>query len=75
MFENIADWSRLVQRLLAESSMAEEDRQARFVDESLRELRRRIGEAESADYVQAGGLNYSWQGLARYWRKRLGSGL
>lgn len=75
MFENIADWSRIVRRLLAEPSTSDDDRQARFVDEALLELRRRVGESESADYVRAGGLNYSWQGLARYWRKRLGSGL
>ena len=75
MFENIVDWSRIVRRLLAEPSMSEDDRQARFVQETLLDLRRRVGEPESADYVRAGGLNYSWQGLARYWRKRLGSGL
>lgn len=75
MFENIADWSRIVRRLLADASMTEEDRQARFVDEALLDLLRRLGESESADYVRAGGLSYSWQGLARYWRKRVGSGL
>ena len=74
MFENIAEWSRIVRRLIAEGSMTEEERQARFVEEALVDLRRRVGESESADYVRAGGLTYSWQGLSRYWRKRAGSG-
>jgi glyoxylase-like metal-dependent hydrolase (beta-lactamase superfamily II) len=69
MFENVADWSRIVRRLLAEESLTDDERQARFVEEAFRELQRRVGTAAD-DYVHAGGLNYSWQGLARYWRKR-----
>jgi len=34
------------------------------------DLKRKLGEGEAADYTKAGGLNYSFQGLARYWRKR-----
>lgn len=70
LFENIGEWSRIVQRLVSDASMSEEDRVTRFVDEALLELRRRVGDAEAADYVRAGGLTYSWQGLARYWRKK-----
>ena len=33
-------------------------------------LTRRVGETEARDYTRAGGLNYSFQGLARYWTKR-----
>lgn len=69
MFENIADWSRIVRRLLAEESLTDDQRQTRFVDEAFRELQRCVG-AAADDYVHAGGLNYSWHGLARYWRKR-----
>ncbi|MGH9411029.1 MAG: MBL fold metallo-hydrolase [Vicinamibacterales bacterium] len=69
MFENMADWSRIVRRLLGDSALSDEERRARFVDEAMVELRRRVGDLESEDYVRAGGLNYSWQGLARYWRK------
>jgi glyoxylase-like metal-dependent hydrolase (beta-lactamase superfamily II) len=70
MFGNMAEWSRIVRRLLANAALTDEDRQQQFVDEAYLDLRRRTGEAEAADYVKAGGLNYSWQGLARYWRKR-----
>jgi glyoxylase-like metal-dependent hydrolase (beta-lactamase superfamily II) len=70
LFENISDWSRIVRRLLADPALAEPDREARFVDEVYRELRRRLGDVQAADYVLAGGLNYSYRGLARYWRNR-----
>src|SRR5262249_48933469 len=74
MFENISDWSGIIQRLLADGSAADDDRQQRFVDEAFQELRRRVGEAEAIDYTKAGGLNYSYQGLARYWRKQMTNG-
>jgi glyoxylase-like metal-dependent hydrolase (beta-lactamase superfamily II) len=70
MFENIESWSRTVRRLLAETALTDEERQKRFVEETFVDLTRRIGETEATDYTKAGGLNYSWQGLARYWRKR-----
>jgi glyoxylase-like metal-dependent hydrolase (beta-lactamase superfamily II) len=70
MFENMEDWSRIVRRLLADTALPDEDRQSRFVDEAFAELRRRVGDDEASDYTKAGGLNYSYQGLARYWRKR-----
>ena len=70
MFANMSDWSRIVRRLIADASLSEEDRQAAFVEEVLREIRRQVGETEAENYTRAGGLNYSWQGLARYWRKR-----
>ena len=70
MFENLAEWSRIVRRLLADASLVDEERQARFTDEVSRDLIRRVGETEASDYTKAGGLNYSYQGLARYWSKR-----
>jgi glyoxylase-like metal-dependent hydrolase (beta-lactamase superfamily II) len=70
MFENIAEWSRIVRRLLADASLSDEERQRRFTDEVSHDLIRRVGETEASDYTKAGGLNYSYQGLARYWQKR-----
>jgi glyoxylase-like metal-dependent hydrolase (beta-lactamase superfamily II) len=69
MFENLDSWSRIVRRLLADSSFDDNERQQQFVNEAYREIKRRIGETDASDYVRAGGLNYSYQGLARYWRK------
>jgi glyoxylase-like metal-dependent hydrolase (beta-lactamase superfamily II) len=70
MFANLSDWSRIVRRLIADESRSEEDRQSLFVSEAYSEIRRQVGEQEAENYVRAGGLGYSWQGLARYWRKR-----
>lgn len=70
MFENIEEWSRTVRRLLADATLEDEERQKRFVDQAFLDLTRRVGESEAVDYTKAGGLNYSWQGLARYWKKR-----
>jgi hypothetical protein len=72
MFANLSDWSRIVRKLIADAVRSEEERQAAFVTEAYAEIRRQVGEQEADNYVKAGGLGYSWQGLARYWRKRTG---
>ncbi|HEY2431814.1 MAG TPA: MBL fold metallo-hydrolase [Vicinamibacterales bacterium] len=72
MFENVDAWSRSVKRLLADQSVDDAERQRRFVAEAFLEIERKIGETDATDYVRAGGLNYSYQGLARYWKKRQG---
>lgn len=70
MFENIDAWSRIVRRRLADPSLSDEEQQKRFTEEAFLDLERRVGETEAVNYTKAGGLTYSWQGLARYWRKR-----
>ena len=69
LFEHLAVWSRLAQRLLADASLDRAQRQQRFVDAALLDLRRRVGVAEADDYDRAGGLHYSWQGLERYFSR------
>ena len=70
MFENMAEWSRIVRRLLGDLTLDDAERQRRFTDEAAQILKRRVGEAEADGYMRAGGLNYSYQGLARYWRRK-----
>jgi hypothetical protein len=70
MFDNLSEWSRIVRRLLAHPSITDDERERRFIEEVFIDLRRRAGDGEADDYTRAGGLNYSWQGLARYWRRR-----
>lgn len=70
LMERIAEWSRIVGRLLADPDLTDEQRQDRFVDEAMQELRRAVGEEEAKQYGRAGRLDYSWQGLARYWKKK-----
>ena len=69
---NMDRWSGIVRRLIADPSLDEPQRQRAFVDEALMELRRAVGDQEADQYGRAGRLDYSWQGLARYWRKKVG---
>jgi glyoxylase-like metal-dependent hydrolase (beta-lactamase superfamily II) len=71
LMDHLAGWSLIVRGLLADESLDDSQRQSMFVDEALLELRRVVGEQEADKYSRAGRLDYSWQGLARYWRKRL----
>jgi glyoxylase-like metal-dependent hydrolase (beta-lactamase superfamily II) len=68
--QNIDSWSRIVRRLIGDTSVGEPERQATFVHEAVRELRRAVGDQEADQYSRAGRLDYSWQGLSRYWRKQ-----
>ena len=70
LFERIAAWSRTVRRLLANPSLDDEARERIFVEEGLQDLKRTVGEQEAAQYGRAGRLDYSWQGLARYWSRK-----
>jgi glyoxylase-like metal-dependent hydrolase (beta-lactamase superfamily II) len=72
LFSRLDDWNAIVRRLLADTALSDEDREKRFVDLAMEDLRRTVGEAEAARYSRAGRLDYSWQGLARYWRKKAG---
>ena len=68
---NMDRWSGIVRRLIADQSLDEPQRQEAFVDEALMELRRAVGDREAEQYGRAGRLDYSWQGLSRYWRKKV----
>jgi glyoxylase-like metal-dependent hydrolase (beta-lactamase superfamily II) len=66
-------WSRLVKRLLADARLDDTEREQTFVDTALLDLRRKLGDTAADQYNRAGRLDYSWQGLARYWRKKNGN--
>ena len=70
MTDRLAQWSRIVRRLLADASLDEEGRLSAFMREALLDLKRKVGPVEAERYNRAGRLDYSWQGLSRYWRKR-----
>jgi len=72
MTERLGVWSRIVRRLLANPALDEDGRQRAFVSEALLDLKRKLGEQEAERYGRAGRLDYSWQGLSRYWRKKQG---
>jgi hypothetical protein len=70
LMDRLGAWSVIVHRLLADVSLSEDERLRRFVDEALLDVRRAVGDSEADQYNRAGRLDYSWQGLSRYWRKK-----
>jgi glyoxylase-like metal-dependent hydrolase (beta-lactamase superfamily II) len=71
MTERLEAWSRAVRRLLADASLDDEQRLQAFMNEALLDLKRKVGELEGERYSRAGRLDYSWQGLSRYWKKKM----
>jgi hypothetical protein len=70
--DRLGAWSVIARRLLSDVSISDDDRERRFVDEAMLDLRRVVGDVEAEQYNRAGRLDYSWQGLSRYWRKKAG---
>jgi glyoxylase-like metal-dependent hydrolase (beta-lactamase superfamily II) len=72
LMDRLDMWSGIVRRLLNNPTLDDAQRERAFVEEALLDLRRKVGEQEADKYVRAGRLDYSWQGLSRYWKKRSG---
>lgn len=70
LMDRLGEWSRIVRRLLADQTLDDAQRERAFVEEALLDLKRKVGQQEAERYNRAGRLDYSWQGLSRYWRKR-----
>jgi glyoxylase-like metal-dependent hydrolase (beta-lactamase superfamily II) len=71
LMDRLQAWSTAVRRLLVDQSLDDATREHLFVDEAMLDLRRVVGEQEAEMYGRAGRLDYSWQGLSRYWRRKL----
>jgi glyoxylase-like metal-dependent hydrolase (beta-lactamase superfamily II) len=71
LMDRLGFWSGIVRGLLGNPALDDVQREATFVEEALRDLKRKVGEQDAMKYVRAGRLDYSWQGLSRYWKKRL----
>ena len=70
LMSRMDEWGRTARRLVLDERLTEEEREQQFVAEALLDLRRIVGVADAEQYSRAGSIAYSWQGLARYWRKR-----
>ena len=71
LFDRLAAWSSTVRRLLADPAIDDAERERRFIEEAMLDVQRVVGPGEAEQYGRAGRLDYSWQGLARYWRKKV----
>jgi glyoxylase-like metal-dependent hydrolase (beta-lactamase superfamily II) len=65
----IEDWSRRVQAQLQQPG-DDAIRAKQFSDEVLSDLARATTKDEAQAYLKAGRFDFSWNGLARYWRKK-----
>jgi glyoxylase-like metal-dependent hydrolase (beta-lactamase superfamily II) len=61
-----------VARTSMEQEGSDEAREASFVDQLRRELRRRLPDAEARAYETAAQFDLNWRGLERYWRRQMG---
>ena len=70
MWKRMDDWSAKVQATLAQEG-TDEERANRFMKTVTEEIARLSNADEAAAYARAGRFDFSWTGLARYWRKKL----
>jgi glyoxylase-like metal-dependent hydrolase (beta-lactamase superfamily II) len=70
MRARLADWGRRSRALVVREDLDEAARSAAFMKEIVEDLARRMPADEVEFYQRAGRIDYSWQGLARYWRKK-----
>jgi hypothetical protein len=66
------DWSRRVHAQLQQPG-EDADRARVFSDEVLAELASATSREEAQAYLKAGRFDFSWNGLARYFRKQVTS--
>ena len=70
MGERLADWGRRSRALVGRADLDEDARTAAFMTEIVEDLARHMPAAEVEFYQRAGRIDYSWQGLAKVWRKK-----
>jgi glyoxylase-like metal-dependent hydrolase (beta-lactamase superfamily II) len=79
LWRRMDDWSRRVRASLADNGgtgggggtgRTDEERAAAFTQSVLEELERATSRAEAEAYARAGRFDFSWAGLARYWRNK-----
>jgi glyoxylase-like metal-dependent hydrolase (beta-lactamase superfamily II) len=73
MWKRMDDWSAKVQATLRRD-WSDEERAQHFMTVVTDEIARLANADEAAAYARAGRFDFSWTGLARYWRKKLAAG-
>ena len=69
LWDRMEDWSRRVRASLDRPG-SDDDRAAAFTNEIIEDLRTQMNATEAEGYAKAARFDFSWSGLARYWRKR-----
>ncbi len=69
LLENLDTASAIVKRLLKEPG-SEEEKSGRFAESLMREIGRKMNDAQLAAYRAAAPPELLWLGLARYWKKQ-----
>ena len=69
LWARMDDWSRRVRASLDRPG-TDAERAQRFTEEVMDDLARATSRAEADSYAAAGRFDFSWAGLARYWRKK-----
>ena len=72
--ERLHRWATLVAELVR-SGQEEPAALAAFITTTRNEIEKSLPDEEAAHYVFNGGLELSWLGLARYWRKHASAGV
>jgi glyoxylase-like metal-dependent hydrolase (beta-lactamase superfamily II) len=67
LWRRMDDWSARVRASLLNNG-TDEERAAGFTKSVVEELERATSRSEAEAYAQAGRFDFSWAGLARYWR-------
>jgi hypothetical protein len=67
-WKRLEGWNRRVWGDIQKTD-ADADLERRFADDVTGELARETSRTEAEAYAVAGRFDYSWRGLARYWRK------
>jgi glyoxylase-like metal-dependent hydrolase (beta-lactamase superfamily II) len=66
----IDDWSGRVRASLTRDDLDDTARAELFVESVMNDIARSASRAEAESYAKAGRFDFSWTGLARYWRKK-----
>ena len=69
LWKRMDDWSARVRASLSKEG-SDEQRAAAFMTSITDELARSTNRAEAEAYAWAGRFDFSWSGLARYWKKK-----
>lgn len=72
LIENLETTAGMVRGRLAEPG-TDQEKSGRFADNLTRQLRRQMTDAQLDAYSLASPFDLLWLGLARYWRKKVGS--